>query len=216
MMLRSSFFSAAAALLLALGSAGAQASGMASLEFFIKNVKTGRASFTQTVAIPAQETRPARTKTSHGTFAFVRPLRFSFVYQQPFAQTIVADGQTLWFFDVDLNQVTARKQASVLSSTPAALIAAATDLQSLQADFAVSEGPAKDGLEWALAVPKSKDSTVQSVAAGFKDQTLVALDIVDSFGQTSRMRFSGWQSNVALDPAQFQFKPPAGADVLRP
>ena len=97
----------------------AQASGLDSLENFVKSAKTGRAEFTQVVTGPARDGQAARNKTSSGTFEFSRPNRFRFDYRKPFEQAIVADGQTLWLHDVDLNQVTARKQSQVLSSTPA-------------------------------------------------------------------------------------------------
>lgn len=202
-----------AALLLCASSAWA--TGLGSLEAFVKNVKTGRSEFTQTVTAPSKDGQAPRTKISNGTFEFARPLHFRFVYKKPFEQTIVADGQTLWLFDADLNQVTARKQSSVLASTPAALIAAATDLKSLQADFTLSAAPDKDGLEWVLALPKAKDNAVQSVSIGFKAGDLAALDIVDSFGQHSRLAFNAFQANIPLAPSTFQFKPPAGADVIK-
>jgi len=102
---------------------------------FIKGVKSGKAEFSQVVTAPAKEGQVARSKVSSGTFEFLRPGRFKFTYKKPFEQTIVADGQTLWLYDVDLNQVTARKQAQALGSTPAALIASSADIKALQADF---------------------------------------------------------------------------------
>lgn len=128
---------------------------------------------------------------------------------------IVADGQTLWLYDVDLNQVTARKQSEVLGSTPAALIASAPDLRALQADFILAAAPDKDGLEWVLATPKTKDSQLQNIAIGLRAGDLVALEILDSFGQKSSLRFSGFVANAPIDAASFQFKPPPGADVIR-
>ncbi len=181
----------------------------------MKTVKTGHADFTQVVTAPAKDGQAPRAKTSSGTFEFARPNRFRFVYKKPFEQSIVADGQTLWLYDVDLNQVTARKQAQALGSTPAALIASAADLKALQADFTLAAAPDQDGLEWVQATPKAKDSSLQSVRVGFKGEALAVLEILDSFGQKSVMRFSALQANAALDPASFQFKPPAGADVIR-
>jgi outer membrane lipoprotein carrier protein len=188
---------------------------MESLEAFIKSVKSGRADFTQVVTLPAKEGQAARAKTSSGTFEFSRPGRFRFVYKKPFEQTIVADGQTLWLYDVDLNQVTARKQAQVLGSTPAALIASAADLRALQADFVLAADAASDGLEWVLASPKAKDSALQSVRVGFRSGELAVLEMLDSFGQRSSLRFTGFQANAVLEASSFQFKPPASADVIR-
>lgn len=192
---------------------------MQSLEAFVKTAKSGRADFTQTVTSPPKEGQAARVKTSSGTFEFSRPNRFKFLYTKPFEQSIVADGQTLWLHDVDLNQVTARQQAAVLGSTPAALIAAAPDLKALQADFNLqSQAPAAndtDGLQWVVATPKARDGQLQTVRVGFRGDALAALEILDSFGQRSVIRFSKLDVNAALAADAFQFKPPKGADVIR-
>ena len=201
--------------LLAATAVSANASGLDSLEQFVKTAKTGRADFTQTVTAPAKEGQPARAKTSSGIFEFARPSRFRFNYRKPFEQTIVADGQTLWLYDVDLNQVTSRKQSTALASSPAAVIASAPDLKALQADFVLTSAPDKDGLEWVLASPKTKDGLLQSVRVGFQGADLSVLEIVDSFGQRSVMRFSNLRVNAPLDAGTFQFKPPAGADVIQ-
>ena len=204
-----------AACSLTLFSALASASGLDSLEAFVKTARTGHAEFTQVVTAPAKDGQAARSKTSSGTFEFARPNRFKFVYRKPFEQTIVADGQTLWLFDVDLNQVTARKQSAVLASSPAALIASAADIKALQADFSLSAAPDKDGLEWVLANPKAKEGMLQSVRVGFKGADLAVLEILDSFGQRSVMTFTALRINTPLEPASFQFKPPAGADLIQ-
>jgi outer membrane lipoprotein carrier protein len=202
--------------------AAVHAGGLKSLENFVKTVKTGQAEFTQVVTSPAREGQAPRVKTSSGQFEFARPDRFRFDYAKPFVQTIVADGQTLWLHDVDLNQVTARKQAAVLGSTPAALIASAADLQALQADFLLADAPDKDGLQWVLATPRSKDAQLQSVRVGFRatgdaaaTTTLEVLEILDSFGQRSVLSFKQMKLNPALAASAFAFKPPAGADVIR-
>ena len=197
----------------------ASADGLQSLENFVKTVISGRADFTQVVTAPAREGQVARTKKSSGTFEFSRPNRFRFVYAKPFEQTIVADGQTLWLYDVDLNQVTARKQAAALGSTPAALIAAAPDLRALQAEFSLEPAPDKNGFEWLVATPKTKDGQLQNVRVGFKSgasvPTLSVLEILDNFGQLSVLTFGNVEVNPGLPASIFQFKPPAGADFIR-
>ncbi|MBC7547126.1 MAG: outer membrane lipoprotein chaperone LolA [Polaromonas sp.] len=193
--------------------------GLSSLETFIKTTQSGRASFTQVVTSPAKEGQAAKSKNSTGTFEFLRPNRFKFVYKKPFEQSIVADGQTLWLYDTDLNQVTSRKLAQVLNGTPAAVIAAAADLKGLNADFVLSAQPDRGGLQWVLATPKTKDGQLQNIQVGFKatdkGSELAALEILDSFGQKSVMTFNQFEVNPAISAASFQFKPPAGADVIR-
>ena len=212
-----------ATILIAVCAHSAWADGLESLETFVKTVSSGRAEFTQVVTAPAKEGQSARSKTSSGTFEFARPNRFRFIYKKPFEQSIVADGQTLWLYDADLNQVTARKQSSALGSTPAALIAAAPDLRALQADFTLAAAPDKDGLQWVVATPKAKDGQLQAVRVGFrvgeksaaKLSELAALEILDSFGQRSVLSFSKVEVNPHLPADTFQFKPPKGADVIR-
>jgi outer membrane lipoprotein carrier protein len=189
---------------------------MEALENFLKTTRSGKAEFTQVVTAPARDGQAPRSKTSSGNFEFQRPKHFRFAYRKPFEQTIVADGQTLWLYDVDLNQVTARKQAQALGSTPAALIATAPDLRTLQADFLLQNAPDKDGLQWVNGAPKAADSQVIGIRVGFKGDELAALEILDSFGQRSALSFSKLQLNPAFPVDHFQFKPPAGADVIRP
>ena len=193
--------------------------GLESLESFVKTTQSGRATFTQVVTSPAKEGQVAKSKTSSGTFEFLRPNRFKFIYKKPFEQSIVADGQTLWLYDTDLNQVTSRKLAKVLNGTPAAVIAAAADLKGLEADFALSAQPDRGGLQWVLATPKTKDGQLQSIGVGFKPtdkgSELAMLEILDSFGQKSVMSFHQVEVNPVLGAANFQFKAPAGADVIR-
>ena len=199
---------------IAAGAQLAYADGLQSLEAFMARTQSGRADFTQVVTSPAKEGKAERKKTSSGTFEFQRPGRFKFVYLKPFEQTIVADGKTLWLHDLDLNQVTQRAQAQALGTTPAALLASAPDLKALRADFTLESAPAQDGLEWVLATPKAKDGQLQSVRVGLDSNQLAALAILDSFGQRSLIRFTGLQANPALPANAFQFKPPAGADVV--
>lgn len=184
----------------------AQADAVDTLRDFVRDVKSGRSAFSQTVT----STDGARKKTSSGQFEFLRPGRFRFNYTKPFEQLIVADGVKVWIYDADLNQASSRKLAQALGATPAALLTGA----SLDSDFLLTPQPAKDGLEWALATPKAKDGPFQSMRVGFKGRDVAAVEIVDSFGQRSLLQFSRFEANVALDAARFNYTPPAGADVI--
>lgn len=210
---------ALAASLLVAAAHSAWAGGLQSLEQFVKGTRSGKASFTQVVTAPAKDGQQPRAKTQSGSFEFQRPGKFRFVYAKPFEQTIVADGKTLWLHDVDLNQVTSRPQEQVLGSTPAAIVAAAPDLKTLEKDFTLSEEPDADGQQWVKAVPKSRDGQLQSIRVGFKPGAqgaeLGTLEILDSFGQRSVLTFSGFEVNAAVPASHFNFVPPKGADVLK-
>jgi outer membrane lipoprotein carrier protein len=184
----------------------AMAAPVDTLRDFVRDVKSGRAQFTQVVTSPDG----AKKKTSSGSFEFARPNRFRFVYVKPFEQTIVADGEKVWIYDADLNQVSSRKFSAALGATPAALLAGG----SLDTDFDLSNMPAHDGLDWAEAKPKTKDGAFQSVRVGFRGKDLAALEIIDSFGQKSLLTFSTFASNASVSADAFHFTAPAGADVV--
>ncbi len=194
-----------AALLLA-AAASARADSVDTLREFVRDVKSGRAAFTQVVT----SSDGARKKTSSGQFEFLRPNRFRFAYSKPFEQLIVADGNKVWIYDTDLNQASSRRVAAALGATPAALLAGA----SLDTEFTLAAQPAKDGLDWVLATPKIKDGPFQSMRVGFKGRELNTVEIIDSFGQRSQLQFARFESNVDLEPDRFRFTPPAGADVI--
>ena len=184
----------------------AHADPIDTLRGFVRDVKSGRAQFTQTVTSPDG----AKKKTSTGSFEFWRPNRFRFVYAKPFEQILIGDGEKVWIYDADLNQVSSRKIGTALGVTPAALLAGGL----LDKDFDLATLPAKDGLEWAEAKPKAKDGAFQSVRIGFRNQQLAALEIRDSFGQTSLLQFNGFVANAQVSAADFVFTVPAGADVI--
>lgn len=195
--------------------APAWADGLASLETFVRSAKAGTAQFTQTVTSPARAGQPPRVQTSGGSFSFQRPGKFKFIYTRPFAQTIVADGQTLWLYDEDLEQVTRRQQGDALAGTPAALLTSVQDMAALHKDFALQPQPDADGLEWVQALPKNHDGQIQQLRVGFTAQGgLAALEIFDSFGQQSVLRFEQVQLLPHLPAGDFQFQPPRGVGVV--
>lgn len=200
--------------------AWAQGDGPALLGQFLQTARSGRAQFTQVVTAVPKAGQPARQRSSSGTLEFQRPGRFRFTYKKPFEQTLVADGQTLWLHDPDLQQVTARAQSQVLGSTPLALIISATDLSGLQKDFQLQAEPARDGLQWVKATPRRTDGQVQHILVGLRSTErgpeLSALEVLDALGQRSVLSFSAFELNPAFKADAFQFQPPAGTSVIRP
>jgi outer membrane lipoprotein carrier protein len=199
----------------------AQADAVDTLRGFVKDVQTGRGAFTQTVTSPDGK----RARQSKGTLEFQRPNRFRFAYSAPTEQLIVGDGKQVWLYDTDLNQVTVRPMSQALGATPAALLSGGQ----LDKDFTLKALPASSSsaaaaastpqqavalIEWVEALPRQKDGQFQSVRVGFRQGQLAVLEILDSFGQRSRMEFAQFESKVTLPATRFQFSPPQGADVL--
>jgi outer membrane lipoprotein carrier protein len=147
-----------------------------------------------------------------GTFIFARPGKFIWTYQKPYEQLLQADGDKLYIYDKDLNQVTIRKLGNALGSSPAAILFGSNDLEK---NFTLKEAGKKDGLEWLEATPKTKDTTFDQIGIGLKDGVPHAMELRDSFGQVSLLSFKKFEKNPAMAAEQFKFVVPKGADVFQ-
>jgi outer membrane lipoprotein carrier protein len=193
-----------AATLLVAGAAHATA--LDQFKSFVAGTKSARGEFTQT-----QVMKTKTGKTSSGTFVFARPGKFIWTYQKPYEQLLQADGETLYLYDKDLNQVTTRKLGGALGSSPAAILFGSNDLEK---NFTLAEAGSHDGLEWLNATPKSKDTTFEQIGIGLKDGIPQAMELKDNFGQTVLLKFTSFQRNPALGAQTFKFEIPKGAEVV--
>ena len=123
----------------------------------------------------------------------------------------MADGERLFLYDKDLNQVTVKKVTAALPASPASILFGGNEFER---DFVVTDAGTRDGIEWLKAVPRAKDSQFERIEIGFRDGAPAAMVLADSFGQVSRLAFSRFERNAKLDAQLFRFVPPAGADVL--
>ncbi|WP_156895766.1 outer membrane lipoprotein chaperone LolA [Massilia putida] len=185
----------------------AHASALDQFKSFVAGTKSARGEFTQTQVMKSG--KPG--KTSSGTFVFSRPGKFIWTYQKPYEQLLQADGETLYLYDKDLNQVTTRKLGGALGSSPAAILFGSNDLEK---NFTLSEAGTHDGLEWLHATPKSKDTTFEQIGIGLKDGMPQAMELKDNFGQTVLLKFTSFQRNPALGAQAFKFDVPKGAEVV--
>lgn len=185
----------------------ANAGAVDKLHQFLASTRTVRADFAQSVA--ARNGR--KPQLSSGVMMFARPGKFRWEIEKPYAQLLVGDGERVWIHDPDLRQVTVRKVGSALGGTPAALLAGESTIEK---NFALREAGDKDGLEWVEATPRSPDSGFEKVSLGFAGSDLRAMELLDSLGQTTSLRFSHLERNPRLAPSLFRFTPPANADVI--
>lgn len=204
---RAALVLSAAALLPAL----AHASALDQLKSFVSSTRSAKGEFSQRL-VKNSEAGARVSNPSTGTFAFARPGKFVWVYRKPYEQVLQADGDTLYIYDKDLNQVTTKKLGDALGSSPAAILFGSNDLEK---NFTLKDAGAKDGLEWLEATPKAKDTNFERVGIGFKDGVPQAMELRDSFGQVSLLNFSKFERNPSLPADQFKFVVPKGADVVR-
>lgn len=177
------------------------------LQTFVDKVKSATGQFQQT---QAASNGVARTQT--GTFAFQRPGKFRWQVVKPYAQLIVSDGQVVYQYDPDLEQVTERQAGQAIGASPAALLFGSG---SLDEAFTVQGQADRDGLQWLRAVPKTPDAGFSHVDIGFSDGLPRRLELLDAFGQTSRIEFSDLKANPDIPASQFQFTVPQGADLVK-
>jgi outer membrane lipoprotein carrier protein len=196
------------AVLLMFGVTFAHAGSIEWLKSFMEGAKTARAQFSQTVL----DRNAKVTNESSGTMQFARPGKFRWEYTKPYPQLIVGDGQKLWIWDSDLNQVTVKKLGDALGSTPAALLAGNNEIEK---SFTLIDAGSRDGIEWLQALPKDKESTFENIRLGFDEAGgLQIMELLDNFGQKTIIRFAKLEKNLKLGAELFKFKPPKGADVI--
>lgn len=191
-------------------SSSAHAAALDQFKSFVADTKAAKGEFTQ------QQLRKSATSkvapVSSGTFVFARPGKFIWNYQKPYEQLLQADGDQLYIYDKDLNQVTIKKLGNALGSSPAAILFGSNDLDK---NFTLSEAGTRDGLEWLNAVPKARDTSFEQISIGLRNGVPEAMELKDNFGQTSVLKFTSFQRNPALGAQQFKFDIPKGADVNR-
>jgi len=182
-------------------------SGIEELNDFVQTVETFQADFTQTVFSPNGEVM----EEAQGTFALDRPGRFRWDYQDPYPQHIVADGQRIWFYDVDLEQVTVNSQLEALADTPATLLSGETKPED---KYLLTNIPSDDGMLWVELVPKDEGSSFQTIVLAFDKIGLRQMIMKDSFDQKTRLVFNKVIENLKLADDLFVFTPPEGVDVV--
>lgn len=154
----------------------------------------------------------ALKEESAGKVALSAPRQFRWEYESPFPQLVVADGDQIWVYDPDLEQVTVRTQSFEEQASPLAVL---IDPGELDRQFKVREGGQHDGLDWLVLTPKNVDDAQFSEARlGFSGEDLARMGIVDALGQRTEIRFTQWQRNPAFAAGTFRFTPPAGVDVV--
>jgi len=145
-----------------------------------------------------------------GTVWMQAPDYFKWHYQKPFEQLIVADGEQVWVYDEDLQQVTVKSQKNNLNPI---YVIINEELSARYYDIAF-EGE-KDNLSWVKLTPKEHSDEVKSVMLGIEDNGLNRIHVNNQLDQTLVFEFSALKRNPDLDESTFHFSPPKGVDVVQ-
>ena len=196
-----------AIIFMALATTLAQASATQDLHRFFNQVQRYQARFTQVTV--DEEKKPIQE--SSGNLWIERPGKFRWNYSAPFEQQIVGDGKQVWVYDVELKQVAVRGMQGALGATPAILLAGKGNLETV---FTNKDLGREGALDWVQLKPKKKDGGFEDLRIGFEKGKIRNLEMVDGFGQTTRVTLHDAQENAAIGAEKFNFKPPVGVDVI--
>lgn len=178
------------------------------LQSFFAEKGSMRADFVQTV----QGAAFAQPEESRGTLLLQRPGKFRWDYTQPYKQEIVGDGQRVWIYDVDLEQVIVKPMDKALGDTPAMLLSGGTDISERFEISALTDR--NDNLQWVKLIPKQEDTGFKEIRLGFGPKYLLGMELVDGFDQLTRLVFSNVKTGESVPKDSFRFVPPEGVDVV--
>lgn len=195
------------ALFLSVGASAVEApSPTDSLRRFFNEVKSYTARFQQVAFDESQN--PIQQST--GRLWLERPNKFRWNYDKP-RQQIVGDGERVWVYDEELEQISVRTMANGLADTPALLLAGKGRLEDA---FTIKGQEQEAGVAWVELVPKRKDSGFERLRLGFEQDKIRVIEMLDGLGHTTRYTLRNGQENIKIDPARFNFVPPKGVDVV--
>ncbi|KUJ72210.1 outer membrane lipoprotein carrier protein LolA [Thiomicrospira sp. WB1] len=177
------------------------------LDDFLASLNTYQAEFVQTQ--PDESTFSQHR--SEGHFVLERPGLLKWVYESPTPQTIVVDGQNVWIWDKDLDQVTVQALNELERDFPLSWLLYDAPLTER---FTIIAGSVKDGVHWFNLAPR-EGTFFQSLEIALDEKgRLVQLWMYQSSDNVTKVRFENIEQNQPVSMDQFQFEPPKGVDVL--
>ena len=177
------------------------------LNSFIQDIETFEANFEQTLYDADSEP----LQKSIGNIRLKRPGKFIWTYFSPDEQQIVADGERIWMYDKDLEQVTVNTIDDRIAGTPLVLLMRAAPLGDT---FLIKELGQSDGINWVELTPKATSSDFEQVFIGMKGTDLAAMELRDNFGQATQIIFTEFQAGIEFSDSLFEFVVPDGVDVI--
>ena len=184
-----------------------QAADKQDLIQFFESFNSLSADYSQTVM--DQRMRVQRSMT--GQLWVLRPGKFRWDYAQPYQQHIVADGKRVWFYDVDLEQVSIKSQDKTMGSTPTILLSDATELEK---QFEILSVTREDNKTWFELIPKNNDSGFDALYIAMQGGVIAHMELKDSFGQLTRLDFDNVRLDRPVEMSRFKLDIPDGVDVL--
>ncbi len=177
------------------------------LQEFLSDFKSMEANFVQSLINENGE----ELERTEGILHLQQPGKFHWSYEIPYTQKIISNGDVLWVFDEDLEQLTIREMGNAIDETPAGIILGNNDISEhfIQVNMGIIEDH-----DWIELTPKNLEAQYKNIRLGFENTTLGMMIIVDNLGQTTRIDFLDIKKNTDISSSLFEFKIPEGVDVI--
>jgi outer membrane lipoprotein carrier protein len=177
------------------------------IQKFLQGLDTWQVNFEQTL----HNERGEKLEKVKGVLYLQRPGKFHWAYEDPYKQQIITDGETLWIYDEDLEQVTIRDISGSMKQTPAYIIVGNENIEEY---FVMIDMGEIEGYDWVELTPRDIEAQYSSIRFGFDHDNLGMMVIYDNLGQVTRIDFSDDKRNIQLDTILFMFEPPPNIDVI--
>jgi len=179
-----------------------------SLQGLLDPIKSLSASFVQSV----YGADGFEIDSSQGLFKVASPAKVVWHVTAPLEQQVISDGNTLWVYDPDLEQVVVNRVDGRLNATPAVLFSG--DLESLEASYEVAQKNLNIENPSFLLTPRDNGSLFSMIELQFAGRKPAAIIITDTLGQSTAIALSDLQLNPLLHEETFIFSIPAGVDII--
>ena len=195
------------ALSVLLTTSAAAGPGADALNYFFDEILSFKARFGQVVL----DESLTEINDGQGTVWVRRPGLFRWNYELPEAQEIVGDGENVWVYDIELEQVTVQSQTQALGTSPALLLSESGDIEK---SHVIEEIGAQGRFDWVNLIPKDPESEFREIRIGFEDNRLRLMELLDNLGQRTRISFVDLKENEPISESVFNFVPPDGVDII--
>ena len=155
------------------------------------------------------------TDSAAGKLSVKYPGKMRWVYQTPEEQIIVSDGEHLWIYRPQDNQVLRGQAATFFGDGKGAGFL--SDIRKIRDDFIITLEDIRFGDFYSLVmVPRQKtwDLVRINLLVSKQDYHITQVYTYNAYEDVTRIEFSNLVFNGAMEPSLFEFKMPDNVDIL--
>ncbi len=190
-----------------IGASNENISPVSSLLKHLNAVKTMKAKFTQEI-----KEGQKIIQSSDGEIFLQRKNKFRWVSTLPTSQLIISNGDVIWIYDEDLEQVSIKKVDENNQTTPIFLLSSYQS--TLEKDYYVELTHKKDTETYHLVPKNNSDNSYTWIDLTYKNNVLFQIILKDKLDQITKLSLRDVSINMQLSQGLFSFVPPKGIDVV--